>query len=249
MLIKREVVITYKQTILGPLWFFIQPIMTTLTFLIVFSYIAKLETDGTPPFLFYNAGIIVWGFFSETFLLTSKTFTENSNLFGKVYFPRILVPLSKIVSGLIRFCIQFAFFSGALLYFLFTQAEVHPNGYTVFLPLLLALMAGLSLGCGIIFTSLTTKYRDLTFLIQFGVQLLMYATPVIYSISAVPDKLKIVLFFNPITHVVEGFRYAFTGAGVWSWSGLSYSALFTVILLFCGLLVFNRVEKNFMDTV
>jgi lipopolysaccharide transport system permease protein len=249
MFVKRDVVTMYKQTILGPLWFFIQPILTTVVYMVVFGGIAGISTDGLPRILFYSAGIVTWNYFSESFTLTSKTFTENANLFGKVYFPRIIVPVAKVVSGLLKFLVQFAFFLAVLVYHLSIGTDVHPNLHIVFVPFLVMLMAGIGLGFGIIFTSLTTKYRDLTFLIQFGVQLLMYATPVIYPLSVIPEKYKVWILLNPITYVVEGFRYAFLGIGTWSWGGLGYAGIFTIILLLFGALIFNKVEKTFMDTV
>jgi homopolymeric O-antigen transport system permease protein len=250
MFVKRDVVTLYKQTILGPLWFFIQPILTTVVYMVVFGGIAKISTDGVPRIVFYSAGIVLWNFFSESFTTTSKTFIENANLFGKVYFPRIIVPASKVISSLLKFIIQFLFFLSVYVYHLSIGANIHPNGtYILFVPLLVALMAGMGLGFGIIFTSLTTKYRDLVFLIQFGVQLLMYATPVIYPLSVVPDKYKVYVLMNPITPIVEAFRAAFLGVGSWSWSGLGYASIFTVVVLTAGVMIFNKVEKSFMDTV
>jgi lipopolysaccharide transport system permease protein len=238
MFVKRDVVTLYKQTILGPIWFFIQPILTVVIYLVVFSGIAGISTDGIPPALFYSAGVVTWNYFSETFTVTSRTFTENANLFGKVYFPRIIVPVSKIVSGLLKFFIQFGFFLAVLIFYLATgRYDVYPNAYALLLPMLVLLMAGLGLGFGVIFTSLTTKYRDLTFLITFGVQLLMYATPVIYPLSEVPEVYRSFLLVNPVTHIVEAFRFSFLGGGAWSWTGLGYTT------------IFNKVEKTFMDTV
>ena len=249
MFVKRDVVTVYKQTILGPIWFVVQPILTTAIYVLVFGNIANISTDGLPQVLFYLSGIVIWNYFSESFTNTSKTFKENENIFGKVYFPRLVVPLSKIVSGLLKFFIQFAFFLCILAYFIIQGAGVNPNIYLLTLPFLMALMALLGLGSGIIFTSLTAKYRDLTFLITFGVQLLMYATPVIYPMSTVPEKYKIFILANPITPIVEAFRYALLGSGTFSWWHLSYSAGFTLVLLFFGIIIFNKTEKTFMDTV
>lgn len=249
MFIKRDVVTMYKQTILGPVWFFIQPLLTTIVYIVVFGGIAGISTDGMPKILFYSAGIVLWNYFSETLMLTSRTFIENANLFGKVYFPRIIVPVAKAGSGFLKFGVQFLFFLIVLLYHIFTGTNVAPNVYVAAVPVLILLIVGLALGTGIIFTSLTSKYRDLIFLIQFGVQLLMYATPVIYPTSAIPEKYRIYIMLNPVSPVVEAFRYAFTGAGQWSWAALGYSAGFAVVLLVVGLLTFNRVQKNFMDTV
>ncbi|TRX50210.1 ABC transporter permease [Fulvivirga sp. M361] len=251
MFVKRDVITIYKQTVLGPIWFVIQPILTAAIFILVFGNIAGISTDGQPKVLFYLSGIVVWNYFSESFSTTSKTFIENANVFGKVYFPRLIVPFSKVVSGLIKFLIQFAFFFAIYLYFLVgvDDTNIKPNEGLLVLPLLILIMALLGLGLGIIFSALTTKYRDLTFLIQFGVQLLMYATPVIYPVSTIPEKYKKFIMANPMTSVVEGFRYAFLGTGDLNWYGLSYSLVFTLITLFFGIIIFNRVEKNFMDTV
>lgn len=250
MFVKRDVVTLYKQTILGPLWFFIQPILTTIVYIIVFGGIAGISTAGVPRILFYSAGIVMWNYFSEVFTLTSKTFIENAGLFGKVYFPRILVPLAKVVSGLLKFVIQMAFFLGVLIYHIAKGTEsIFPNNFIWFLPLLVIIMAIMGLGFGIIFTSLTSKYRDLTFLIQFGVQLVMYATPVIYPLSVIPAKYRTIIELNPLTHIVEAFRFSFLGIGTWSWGGLCYSSIIAVVFLTIGLVIFNRVEKTFMDTV
>jgi lipopolysaccharide transport system permease protein len=249
MFVKRDVVTLYKQTILGPLWFFIQPILTTVVYMVVFGGIAGISTDGLPRILFYSSGVVAWNYFSESFTTTSRTFIENANLFGKVYFPRIIVPVSKVVSGLLKFLVQFLFFVAVLAYHLAIGTGVNPNLNIVFFPFLVLLMAGMGLGFGVIFTSLTTKYRDLTFLLQFGVQLLMYATPVIYPVSTIPDKYRMYILMNPITHIVEGFRYAFLGTGSWSWGGLGYATGFTIILLTIGALIFNRVQRTFMDTI
>jgi lipopolysaccharide transport system permease protein len=249
MFVKRDIVTMYKQTILGPLWFFIQPILTTVVYMVVFGGIAGISTEGIPRILFYSSGIITWNYFSELLTLTSKTFIENANLFGKVYFPRIIIPASKVVSGLLKFLVQFLFFLSVLVYYIVSGTDVMPNGHVVFVPLLVLLMGGMGLGFGIIFSSLTFKYRDLNFLIQFGVQLFMYATPVIYPLSAIPEKYKWIIMVNPVTYIVEAFRFAFLGAGTWSWMGLGYAALWVVVLVTFGGLIFNRVQKTFMDTV
>lgn len=250
MFVKRDVITVYKQTILGPVWYVVQPILTTAIYVLVFGRIAKLSTDGLPMILFYLAGIVIWNYFSESFNLTSQTFVKNQQIFGKVYFPRLIMPLANVASGLIKFLIQFGFFLVIYFYFIFSgNPAIHPNIYILFTPVLVLLMAGLGLGFGIIFTSLTTKYRDLTFLIKFGVQLLMYASPVIYPVSTIPDKYKIYILANPLTSILEGFKYAFLGAGTFSWLHIGYSALFTVVVLFAGILIFNRTEKTFMDTV
>lgn len=248
MFVKRDVVTVYKQTILGPLWYFIQPILTTIVYMVVFAGIAGISTDGVPPVLFYSSGIVIWNFFSETLTTTSRTFIDNTGIFGKVYFPRIILPLSKVISGLLKFFIQFGFFLVILFVYMF-QGEVMPNWYVLWLPVLIALMSGLAFGTGIIFTSLTRKYRDLNFLIVFGVQLMMYATPVVYPVSSVPEKYRIYIMLNPVTHIVEAFKYAFLNTGSWSVEGLLYSTAFTIVIVVAGFLVFTRTERTFMDVV
>lgn len=251
MFVKRDFVTVYKQTLLGPLWFFIQPILTTIIYVIIFGNIAKISTDGVPPILFYMCGITTWNYFSEAFINTSRTFTENSNIFGKVYFPRLILPLSKILSGVIKFVIQFGLFLAIFFYFLFTDnTTIHPNWTILMVPYYLILMAILGLGFGIIFSSLTTKYRDLSFLISFGIQLLMYATPVIYPISQIDNELFLMIIkANPMTSIVEGFRFAFLGSGKCDVSMLAYSSIFAITTLFAGIIIFSKVEKSFMDTV
>lgn len=249
MFVKRDVITVYKQTILGPIWFIVQPILTTAIFMFVFGNIAGISTDGLPQPLFYLSGIVIWNYFAEVFNTTSKTFIENANIFGKVYFPRLILPLSKVLSGLIKFLIQFVFFMVLFAYFYVKGSDIHPNIYVLLTPFLILIMAGLGLGFGIIFTSLTTKYRDLVFLIQFGVQLLMYATPVIYPVSTIPEKYKIWIMANPVSSIIETFRFAFLGTGNFSWMHLGYSFTFMVCLLLIGIIIFNRVERTFMDTV
>ncbi len=251
MFIKRDLVSVYKQTVLGPLWFIIQPILTTITFVVIFGNIAKISTDGLPQILFYLAGITIWNYFSETLTATSNTFITNANIFGKVYFPRLVLPLSKVFSGLIKFGIQFFLFILVIVYFLLKGSEVHPDilGMLVITPVVLFIMAGLGLGFGLILSALTTKYRDLIFLITFGIQLLMYATPVIYPMSVISSKYKWLIAANPMTWLVEAFRKVYLGAGELSWAGLGYSFGFMVVILAIGTIIFNRVEKTFMDTV
>jgi lipopolysaccharide transport system permease protein len=249
MFVKRDVVTVYKQTILGPVWFILQPIMTTAIYILVFGRIANISTDGVPMILFYLSGIIVWNYFSECFNITSKTFTENAGIFGKVYFPRLIMPLSKIVSGLIKFGIQFVLFLAVYIIYLFKGSIIHPNLYIILVPYLILLMALMGLGFGIIFTSLTTRYRDLNFLIAFGVQLLMYATPVIYPVSAIPEKYKVFIMANPMTPILETFKYGFLGSGHASWNGIVYATLFTLGVLILGIVIFNKTEKTFIDTV
>ncbi len=249
MFIKRDIVTVYKQTILGPIWFFVQPVMTMLTYVIVFGNIAKLSTGGIPAPLFYLSGITLWNYFAESFNKTSSTFTANAHIFGKVYFPRLIVPLSIVISNLIRFLIQLLLFVIFWFWYLATSDAVHPNLWMLSTVWCLLLMAGLGFGFGIIFTSLTTKYRDLTFLIQFGVQLAMYATPIIYPMSALSEKYQQILWWNPITHVIETFKYGFLGSGQASITGLLYSTAFTIITVAFGVLIFNKTEQTFMDTV
>lgn len=250
MFVNRDFLSVYKQTILGPIWFFIQPLLTTIVFSIVFGTIARLSTDGLPPMLFYMSGIVSWSYFSSCLNKTSGTFLNNAGIFGKVYFPRLAIPISNVIGSLISFGIQFAFFLIFLLYYKFVlHAPVNPNIYILITPLLLAIMAALGLGIGIIISSFTIKYRDLNFLIAFAVQLLMYATPVIYPVSSVPAQFKAFIYLNPLTAVVESFRYAFLGAGTIHMSDLLYSAVFSLLILFVGVALFNRVERTFMDTV
>jgi len=251
MFVKRDIITVYKQTILGPIWFIVQPILTTLIYMVVFGRIAKISTDGVPQILFYLAGITIWNYFAESFNTTAKTFTENANIFGKVYFPRLIMPFAKVTSGLIKFGIQFTFFMAVYIYYLFTQeGAVHPNWSIALLPVYILLMAMFGLGTGIIFTSWTTKYRDLTFLLTFGVQLLMYASPVIYPVSTIePGLMKDILMMNPFTPILEGFKYAFLGAGHFSWARLGYSAVVATAILFLGIIIFHKTERNFIDTV
>ncbi len=245
----RDFVSMYKQTILGPLWFLIQPLLTTIIFSVIFGNIAKLSTDGLPQFLFYMSGTVIWGYFAGCLSKTSNTFTGNAAIFGKVYFPRLTVPLSVLLSNLITFAIQFALFLVVMLYFVISGVNFKPNIWIAFLPVLLIIMAGLGLGLGIIVSALTTRYRDLQFLVTFGVQLLMYATPVIYPVSSIPDKYRWIVQINPISPIIETFRYAFLGAGTLNYFQLTYSFIFMLVVVSLGILIFNRVEATFMDTV
>ncbi|MBO4582212.1 MAG: ABC transporter permease [Bacteroidales bacterium] len=249
MYVKRDIVVFYKQTILGPLWFIIQPVLTTIMFLFVFGNLAGISTDGIPGPLFYFAGIMLWNYFADCLNRNSKTFIENQNVFGKVYFPRLVVPLSVTISNLVKLAIQFLVFVVIYIYYIVTGANVHPNIYACLFPLLVVMVGGLSLGFGIIFSSLTTKYRDLTFLLQFGVQLWMYATPVIYPLSTMPAGKRWIFYLNPMTSVIETFKYGSVGSGIFSWGWLLYSLVFMIAVLFVGIIIFNRVEKSFMDTV
>jgi lipopolysaccharide transport system permease protein len=249
LFVRRDFVASYKQTILGPLWFIIQPLLTTLTFTLIFGNIAKLSTDGLPKILFYLSGITAWSYFADCLTKTSETFNANANLFGKVYFPRLAVPLSVVISNLIKFGIQLGLFLGFYFYFLGKGAAIHPTRALLLLPVLVLLMAALGLGSGIIVSSLTTRYRDLRFLVQFGTQLLMYTTPVIFPLSKLPEQYRWIVLANPMTPIIETFRYAFLGTGTFSWSLLGYTAAAATIILALGVLLFNHVEKTFMDTV
>lgn len=249
MFVKRDIVTLYKQTVLGPIWFFIQPIMTMLVYVVVFGGIANISTDGIPQPLFYLSGIIIWNYFQDCFLQTSDTFTQNQNMFGKVYFPRLIMPLSKVVSGIIKFVIQFTLFAGVYIYFVVQGISVDLSWTILLVPYLIVLMAGLGLGFGLIFTSMTTKYRDLKFLVQFGVQLLMYATPIIYPMSTIEGRLKDIIYLNPLAHIVESFKYAFLGKGDFSINGILYASVFTVAILIMGILIFNKTERTFVDTI
>ena len=258
LFVRRDFVAVYKQTILGPLWYLIQPLLTTLTFTFIFGQIASLPTDGLPQFLFYMSGTVVWSYFAACLTKTSETFVQNAHLFGKVYFPRMAVPVSILVSNLITFLIQLAMFLAFVAYFVLrSPGDLAGRGTSVQLnwlwialsPLLILMMAGLGLGFGVIISSLTTKYRDLRFLVQFGVQLLMYATPVIYPVSSIPERFQWAILANPMTPVVEAFRYAFLGAGTVDIYHLLYSFLFMLVVVFLGSVIFNRVEQTFMDTV
>jgi lipopolysaccharide transport system permease protein len=245
----RDFVSYYKQTILGPLWYLIQPILTTVVFTVIFGNIAHLSTDGLPPFLFYLAGTTVWSYFSSCLTSTSNTFTNNAAIFGKVYFPRLSIPVSVILSNLISFGIRFGVFLVFLFYFILTGSALHPNLWILALPVLLLLMAGQGLGLGIIISSLTTKYRDLQQLVGFGVQLLMYTTPVIFPISMVQGIWRWLILVNPMTPVIEVFRLAFLGTSSLSPIYLLYSAGFMALVFLIGVLIFNHVESTFMDTV
>jgi len=249
MLVKRDYVTFYKQTILGPIWFFIQPLMTTVVYLVLFGQIAKLSTDGAPQIAFYLAGITIWNYFSEALTKTSTVFKDNASLFGKVYFPRLIMPLAIVCSGLMKFAIQFGLFIAVVLYFTFINPKIHPNLWVLITPFLVLLMATFALGLGMIFSSLTTKYKDLVFLLSFGIQLFMYATPVVYPTSAMPTKFAWLLHINPLTGIFECFRYAYLGTGSFQPIDLLLSTILIGILFFIGIVIYNKVEKSFMDTV
>jgi lipopolysaccharide transport system permease protein len=253
MFVKRDFTAQYKQTILGPLWHFIQPLFTTVVFLVVFTNIAKISTDGVPPVLFYMSGITIWNYFSSCLNATSNTFVANAGIFGKVYFPRLVIPLSTVMSNIVKFGIQFLLLLAAMLWYKLSSTSFSlpqtPSNF-VLIPMIIIIMAGLGLGLGIIISSMTTKYRDLTVLIGFAVQLLMYATPVVYPLSTITsEKLRFWITLNPLTPLVEAFRYAILGVGSFDAVSFGYSIGFMLFTLFIGLLIFSKVEKTFMDTV
>ncbi len=246
----RDYKASFKQTILGPVWFFIQPLLTSSVYAVIFGMIAKLGTDGNPRMLFYMSGVIMWNYFSTCLNSTSNTFVTNANIFGKVYFPRLIMPVSVVISNLLRFSVQYLFFVGLLAYYMFQEnATVHLTWAVALTPVFLVIMALLGLSMGLIVSSMTTKYRDLTHLVAFGVQLMMYATPVVYPASELPEKWQKILQLNPMTAVIEGFRFAYLGSGSFTSTALLYSAGVTLVLLFIAVLLFNKVEKSFMDTV
>ena len=249
MYVKRDIVTVYKQTILGPLWFLIQPIFTTVMYMFVFGGLAGISTDGAPQPLFYLSGIMLWNYFSEAFKVSSNVFVTNANVFGKVYFPRLVVPLAGITSNLLKMLIQLGLFIIVYIYFYATGANLSVNWTIILFPYLIFLIAFHAMSWGMIVSSLTTKYRDLTQLVNFGVQLFMYATPVIYPLSAAPEKYRFILELNPLTPIFEAFKYSCMGCGSLDWGGLLYSTLFMLVTLFFAVLIFNRVERNFMDTV
>ncbi len=249
LFVRRDFVSVYKQTILGPLWFFIQPLLTTITFTFIFGNFAKISTNGIPPLMFYLSGLTFWNYFASCLTATSNTFVSNAGMFGKVYFPRLITPLSVVISNLIKFGIQFLLFLVVFFYYWWTGA-IQPNWTVFLLPIFVMMMAGLGLGFGILISSLTTKYRDFSFLVGFGVQLLMYASPIIYPFSILSEDLRFWLnVLNPMSSIIEAIKYGFLGEGVFSLSNLAISATYMFVLLFVGIVAFNKVEKSFMDTV
>ncbi len=249
LFVRRDFVAIYKQTILGPLWYLIQPIMTTLVFTVIFGMVANISTDGLPQVLFYLSGVVAWRYFADCLTKTSSTFVDNAHIFGKVYFPRLTVPLSVVISNLISLCIQLLLFACFWLYFYFQGADIRMQGTLFLLPLLVLQMAALGLGGGLIVSSLTTKYRDLTQLVGFGVQLSMYATPVVYPSNIIPAQWQWLTALNPMAPVIESFRYMFLGVGQVNFANIATGAIITIIILFVGILLFSRVEKSFMDTI
>jgi len=249
LLVRRDFVSFYKQTILGPVWFFIQPIFTIFIYSLIFGRVGGFSTDGLPKPLFYLAGVVTWNYFADCLIKTSSVFKDNADIFGKVYFPRLIMPLSIVFSNLVRFGVQLILFVVIMLYFWLTGTSFHITPYLLLFPLLVIVMAGLGLGLGMIISALTTKYRDLAFLIQFGVPLLMYTTTVVYPLSSAPAKYKWLITLNPMTGIIETFRTGFLGNGSFSWSLLGYSTVFMVVVMILGTIIFNKVEKSFVDTV
>ena len=249
MYVKRDIVTVYKQTVLGPLWFVIQPILTTVMYMFVFGGLAGIPTDGVPQPLFYMAGITLWTYFNSVFMASSNVFSANATVFGKVYFPRLVVPISSCISNLMKMLIQFSLFLVLYLYFFLAGTSVQINMAALLFPFLVIMLAFHAMSWGLIITSLTTKYRDLMQLIAFGMQLFMYATPIIYPLSAAPEKYRFLIQLNPLTSIFEIFKYGWLGSGRLEWGWLLYSFVFMLITLFLSVIIFSRVERNFMDTV
>ena len=252
LFVKRDVITVYKQTILGPLWYLIQPLFTSIIFTIIFNNIAGIKTGGIPPFLFNLAGVTSWNYFRECLTSTSDTFKKNAGIFGKVYFPRIIMPLSNVISNLLKFGIQLLIFIGFYIYFVLKGISITPNINILFLPLLVVVMALLGLGLGMIISSMVTKYRDLSFLVTFGVQLLMYVSAVMYPMSIVKEKLGTISWiveYNPMAHIIETSRFMLLNEGAINSRGIAFSVIFTIIVFLAGLVIFNKTEKSFIDTV
>ena len=249
MFVKRDFVSFYKQTILGPFWFFIQPLFTTVIYTFIFGSLAGISTDGLPQPLFYLAGITAWNYFADCLTKTSTVFKDNLQIFGKVYFPRLILPLSIVVSNLVRFIVQMLLFLAIMVYYYYQGSVFAPTLVLLMFPVLVLIMAFLGLGLGLIVTAMTTKYRDLAFLVTFGVQLLMYTTTVIYPLSAAPEKYRLIIELNPMTGIIEAFRYSFLGKGVFSAWSLGYSGIVTLVVLLIGIVIFNKTEKSFVDSI
>ncbi len=248
LFVRRDFVTVYKQTILGPLWFFIQPILTTITFTIIFGNVAQLSTDGAPKLAFYMAGITLWNYFSTCLTSVASVFNANAGIFGKVYFPRLIMPLTIVISNLMKFGVQFVMFLIFVFYFYFT-GQVNPNAWILLTPFIIVLMAIISMGIGLILSSMMTKYKDLNQLISFGVQLFMYATPVIYPSSSIPEKYQWLIQMNPLVGLFDYMRYAYLGVGSFDGASLWYPCAFAMVILAIGVVIFNKVQKSFMDTV
>jgi lipopolysaccharide transport system permease protein len=249
LLVKRDFISFYKQTILGPIWFFIQPIFTVLIFSLIFGNVAGISTDGLPKPLFYLAGVVTWNYFSDCFIKTSSVFRDNAYIFGKVYFPRLIMPLSVVFSNLVKFGVQLLLFFAMMLFYALKGGHFQVTWYVLLFPVLVLLMACLGLGLGMVVSAMTTKYRDLAFLVTFGVPLLMYATTVVFPLSAAPERFINLIKYNPMTPIIETFRIGFLGTGTFSWSMLGYTTFITVVILFIGVITFNKVQKSFVDTV
>lgn len=249
MYIKRDIVVQYKQTILGPLWYLIQPVFTTIMYMFVFGGLAGISTDGVPQPLFYMAGIMMWNYFNTVFTASSGLFVANAAIFGKVYFPRLIVPLATTASNLLKFLIQLLLFVAVYVFYLFTGADVSVNWTLLTFPFIVLLVGLFGMSSGLIISSLTTKYRDLMQLVNFGVQLYMYATPVIYPLSAAPEMYREIIMLNPLSPMFEAVRYSWMGCGAISWGGLLYSLVFTLVLSGFAVVIFSRTERTFMDTV
>ena len=249
MYVRRDIVTFYKQTILGPLWFLIQPVLTTIMYMFVFGGLAKISTDGAPQPLFYLSGIMLWNYFSDSFNASSNVFTNNASVFGKVYFPRLVVPLAGLTSNLLKLLIQLVLFILVYIGYRLAGVQLPIRPALLLFPFLVLLLAFHALSWGLIISSVTSKYRDLKFLVAFGLQLFMYATPIIYPLSAATGRIRTALELNPLTPIFEAFKYGCLGCGTLSWGGLLYSTVFMLVMLFISLIVFNRVERNFMDTV
>lgn len=249
MFVKKNFTVQYKQTILGPLWYIINPLITTIMYTIVFGRIAGLSTDNSPMFAFYLVGNSIWTYFSICLTATSNTFISNAGIFGKVYFPRLTMPISTVIYSLANFCVMFIMSLVTVIYFRGNGANVYPNWTIIFIPFYIIQSAILGLGCGIIISSLTTKYRDLNVLVSFGIQLWMYGTPVVYSVSQVPKSFQKLFFLNPVTPIVNNFRYALLGSGTFLVEAWIYSIVVTLMILIIGVVLFSRIEKTFMDTV
>lgn len=253
LFVKRDIVTVYKQTILGPLWYIIQPLLTSVIFTLVFNNLGSIKTDGVPPFLFNLAGITAWNYFKECLTGTSNTFKKNENIFGKVYFPRVIMPMSITVSNLLKFMIQLGIFIGFYIYYVSGGSPISVNAYLILFPVYLFMMALLGLGLGMIISSMTTKYRDLTILVSFGVQLLMYLSAVPYPVSEArkkfPEFVATLVEYNPLTQIIEGFRFMLLNTGEFNWFGFSYTLVISIVLFLIGIVIFNKTEKSFIDTV
>ncbi|MFC4817370.1 MULTISPECIES: ABC transporter permease [unclassified Flavobacterium] len=249
LFVRRDFVTVYKQTILGPLWFFIQPILTTITFTVIFGNVAQLSTENAPKLVFYMAGITLWNYFSTCLTSVAGVFNANAGIFGKVYFPRLIMPLTIVISNLMKFGVQFAMFILFVLYYYWCKEEIQPNNWILITPIVICIMAIIAMGIGLILSSMTTKYKDLNQLISFGIQLFMYATPVIYPSSSIPSDYKWIINLNPLVGLFNYMRHAYLGIGEFTVSSLVYPSLFGIGILAIGIVIFNKTQRTFMDTV